>query len=188
MKLAGFLTIGTFALLGLYVATLVFATRFLMEMDLPAKVDVIVVLGGDVGPRAAKASALWHQGFAPMILVSGVGDCRTIQGLLVAAGTSSSDITIECSSKDTWENALFSEAVLAPKTVRSGILVTSWYHSKRAIDRFRAVMPNIRWISVPAEDPPSFVSLAVNVDGIELLQEWAKMIFYNMRAAEASRL
>jgi uncharacterized SAM-binding protein YcdF (DUF218 family) len=184
MRLAGPLVAAICVALCMYFMALLFAVPRLMEKDPPTQADVIVVLGGDVVPRAAKAAALWHRGLAPAILISGAGDCHNVQALLLATGIEPGAIAIECASKDTWENASFSKKILAPKAVRSAILVTSWYHSKRAVDRFRAVMPNIYWMSVPAENPPSFACVAFNSDGIRIAQEWLKVIFYDLRSLD----
>jgi uncharacterized SAM-binding protein YcdF (DUF218 family) len=182
MRLGGPLVKAICAALCLYFMAMMFAVPRLMEKDPPTHADIIVVLGGDVAPRAAKAAALWHQGLAPAILVSGAGDCHSVQALLLAASIGPDAIAVECASKDTWENASFSARIMAPRAVRSAILVTSWYHSKRAVDRFRAVMPNVFWMSVPAENPPPFASMAFHIDGIWIAQEWLKVIFYDLRS------
>jgi uncharacterized SAM-binding protein YcdF (DUF218 family) len=168
--------------IALLVTAMLSASSVLMEKATPAKADVIVVLGGDVAPRAERAALLWREGLAPTVLASGAGDCRSIRRLLVDGGVERASVIMECLSRTTWENAQFAQPILNRLQVRSAILVTSWYHSERAISRFRSVMPDVKWISVPAETPPSYENLFFDVEGVQVLQEYVKLFYYNMRA------
>lgn len=170
-------------LIGLYGLSLVCAEAFLVERDLPVGADVIVVLGGDALPRAEQAAELWREGQAPAILATGFGDCEFVQRTLITAGVSPEAITTECRSRTTWDNATFSQPILADMHVSRAILVTSWYHSKRAVKRFRSLMPAIQWVSVPAERTKSFWTLAADADGPQVVKEYAKGIFYDLRTS-----
>lgn len=169
-------------ILALYSLALISAGSLLMERDALVNADVIVVLGGDGPPRAARTAVLWHQKRAPLVLITGRGDCNFIRQVLIEAGVKSDVITTECQSGSTWENATFSQPILTGMHVRSAILVTSWFHSGRAVKRFRSLMPDIRWISVPAEREKSYWRLVFDVDGIQIVKEYVKTIAYDLRS------
>ncbi len=63
--------------------------------------DIIIVLGGAGPPRAARAAALHHAGIAPLVLVSGRGDCTEIRRLRGNAGVPLSSVIVECRSRNT---------------------------------------------------------------------------------------
>ncbi|WP_145641854.1 YdcF family protein [Neorhizobium alkalisoli] len=168
---------------GLYGLVLVSAEAFLVERDLPVNADIIVVLGGDARPRAGQAAALWREGKAPAVLATGYGDCDFARQTLIAAGVDPQAVITECRSQTTWDNAAFSQPILADRGVSRAILVTSWFHSKRAVKRFRSFMPGIQWISVPAERSKSFWEIAGDADGPQVVKEYAKSIFYDLRTS-----
>lgn len=167
---------------GAYGTALLFADVLLVKRDEPAQADVIVVLGGNGPPRAARAAALWRQGKAPAIIVTGHGDCRQIRDMLVSKGVPQSVITIECRSLSTWENASFSEPIIRDMGVSRAIITTSWFHSGRAVRRFRSLMPQVEWLSLPAERTISYWKLARDVDGIQIVKEYAKVVLYDLRS------
>lgn len=170
------------SVVGLYGISLISADTLLAQRDIPANADVIVVLGGDGPPRAARAAELWHEGRAPQVLVTGRGDCSFIRRMLIEMGVSPEAITTECRSSSTWENAAFSQPILAGMRIRRAILVTSWFHSGRAVTRFRSLMPDIQWISVPAEREESYWRLAFDADGIQVFKEYPKIMAYDLRS------
>jgi uncharacterized SAM-binding protein YcdF (DUF218 family) len=168
--------------IGLYGLALVSAGSLLVVEDPPAQADVIVVLGGDGPPRAAQAAKLWHEGRAPLVLVTGYGDCDFIRDMLVRLGVDSAAVSTECLSLSTWENATFAQPILTGMAAKRDILVTSWFHSRRAVKRFRFVMPQIQWISLPAQRTVSLWRLAINGDGVQVFKEYAKALFYDLRS------
>ena len=149
--------------------------------DRVSKADVIVVLGGDGPARAEWGAELWLQGAAPRVLISGDGDCYWIRRAMVDRGVDANVITVECQSGTTWENALFSAPLLKHMNVRTAILVTSWYHSRRALASFAATSADIRWISVPVEPNKALWRMALRIDGIQLLKEYPKTVWYALR-------
>ncbi len=169
--------------IGLYGLALVSAGSLLVVEDPPAQADVIVVLGGDGPPRAAQAAKLWHEGRAPLVLVTGYGDCDFIRDMLVGLGVDSAAVSTECLSLSTWENATFAQPILTGMGVKSAILVTSWFHSRRAVKRFRFVMPQVQWISLPAPRTVSLWRLAIDGDGVQVFKEYAKALLYDIRSS-----
>ena len=112
--------------------------------------DALVVLGGGPGERPARAAELFRSGAAPRIIVSGTGDCTNSLQILMAAGVPASAIELEGRSKTTRENAEFSIALLRVQGAKSAIIVTSWYHSRRALRCFRHYAPEIQFYSRPS--------------------------------------
>jgi uncharacterized SAM-binding protein YcdF (DUF218 family) len=142
------------ALLGLLAAAgmvgLLFPQRMLCVESGDVQADALVVLGGDWGDRAARAAELFQQGVAPRVIVSGAGDCTFNLQVLTNAGVPASAIQLESRSKTTRENAEFSISLLRAAGVRRAIIVTSWYHSRRALSCFRHYAPEIKFYSRPS--------------------------------------
>ncbi len=178
-----FLGLMMLSAIGLYALALVSAGSLLVVEDPPAQADVIVVLGGDGPPRALQAATLWHEGKAPLVLVTGYGDCDFIRDVLVRSGVDVAAISTECLSLSTWENATFAQPILTEMGAKRAILVTSWFHSRRAVKRFRFVMPQIQWISLPAQRTVSLWRLAFDADGVQVFKEYAKALFYDIRSS-----
>ena len=170
-------------LLALYISALA-AAGPLFEIRTPIiPVDVIVVLGGDGPSRAAKAAAVYRSIAppGPRVLISGDGDCVFIALAMIDGGVPPRRIMLECSSRDTWENAKFSTPLLEKLGARSAILVTSWFHMRRAIGCFRTFNPRIRWDSAPVERRRPLWEIAWDIEGFETAKEYLKVAWYLVR-------
>ncbi|MBZ8134434.1 YdcF family protein [Afifella sp. IM 167] len=143
--------------------------------------DALVILGGDGPARADKAIDLWRAGAAHAVLVSGDGDCRSIRQALVTAGLPSRAITLECRSGSTWENAAFSAPFLQAMGARKALLVTSWFHERRALARFRREAPCIAWRAASTPPPTSILELLTGPYAIPVLKEYPKVLAYAAR-------
>ena len=132
--------------IGLHAASSVLEVR-----DTPRKADVILVLGGENECRTAKTIELYHKGFAPKVLISGRNDAGLIREHLIAAGVPGEVIFVEPKSKNTYENATFSLPILCKMQVKSLLLVTSWFHSRRAAAVFKSGTQSIDIYSVPTK-------------------------------------
>ena len=109
-----------------------------------ATADVILVLGGGAREqRAEHAADLYRDHAAPKILISGAGDDEIYRQILLDHGVPASAIEVEGKSKTTYENALFSGRILYAEKVHRVILVTSWYHSRRALKTFEKLAPEV---------------------------------------------
>lgn len=121
--------------------------------------DAIVVLGGgtaellasgdalDLGPASGRvfhAAQLYLAGKAPRIVVAGgarenkTPEAVAMAQLLAAFGVPEAAILQENQSRNTWQNALNSKAILHKHSVDRVLLVTSAFHIRRALAAFRA--------------------------------------------------
>ncbi len=137
-------------LLALAVAAVVFPQTFLCVDSGPAQADVMVVLGGGSAERPERAAELFKEHAAPRIIVSGRGDCEINRQLLIADGVPAEVIGLETESRTTRENAEMTVRLLRKQKPGRVILVTSWYHSRRALASFRHYAPEIKFYSRPS--------------------------------------
>jgi uncharacterized SAM-binding protein YcdF (DUF218 family) len=148
--------------------------------------DVIVVLGGDGPDRARQAARLYRKGAAPRVLVTGIGDCESIRRYMVDSGVPRDVIQVECASRSTWENAVFSAPLLAAMGARRAILVTTWFHTRRALACFRQVVPQLEWMSAPVERGQSYRQMLRSHRGVSVLEEYVKIGWYSLRYGVAA--
>jgi len=134
----------------LAVAALFYPQRFLCVDSGRVGADVMVVLGGGSHDRPERAAELFKERMAPRILVSGLGDCAIYRRSLIQAGVPSQAIQMEDQSRTTRENAILGVHLLRLQGVRRVIIVTSWYHSRRALACFEHYGPEIQFYSCPA--------------------------------------
>jgi uncharacterized SAM-binding protein YcdF (DUF218 family) len=130
---------------------LFFADSLLAVREEPRKADVIVVLGGENSSRVKQAVALYQGGYAPKILVSGKNEVELLGRSLVAFGVPEEAILFESASTSTFENASFSVAILERMNVKKVLLVTSWFHARRAAAAFKFNAGRIEIVSAPTE-------------------------------------
>ena len=127
----------------------------------PVTADALVVLGG-TPDRPVRAAELFKQGEAPKILVSGFGDGMSNEKLLEKEGVANAAIILEPKSRTTRENAEFSIPLLRQMGAHRVIIVTSWYHSRRALACFEHYAPDITFYS-----RPSYIGFAGKTDGAD---------------------
>lgn len=124
--------------------------------------DAIVVLGGAVrGPdpprvtpdlhdgadRVLHAARLYRAGRAPVIVISGghipwlgskTPEANSIQLLLEEWGVPRASIIAESASRNTYENAVLTKAILVERGLQRILLVTSAGHMPRALATFQS--------------------------------------------------
>jgi len=132
------------------VAALLFPQKLLCVDSGAVSADVMVVLGGGSHDRPERAVELFKEHAAPRILVSGLGDCKISRRILIEAGVPARVIEIENQSRTTRENAINAVKLLRQQGARRVILVTSWYHSRRALACFEHYGPEIKFYSCPS--------------------------------------
>ena len=160
-------------------AAIFFSEPALTLQDDGGQADVIVVPGGDGPPRAARAARLWKEGRSPVILVTGDGDCLFNKRIMVQNGVSPSAILVECESGSTWQNAQFSAPVLREIQAKSAVIVTNWYHSRRAIASFRTACPQMHFISSPIGGDGGNPGFPTTPEDVKLvIKEYVKLGWY----------
>ncbi len=112
--------------------------------------DVMVVLGGGVHDRPACAADLYRRRAAPTIILTGAGDDLINWRILHDNGVPGTAILIENKSLTTQENAVNSIKLLRTRHFHRIILVTSWYHSRRALKTFEHYAPDLDFYSRPS--------------------------------------
>lgn len=160
-------------------AAMFYSEPVLTLRDDGSKADVIVVPGGDGPPRAAQAAKLWKQGRSPLILITGDGDCLFNKQIMVRDGVNPSAIIVECGSGSTWQNASYSAPVMREIQARKALIVTNWYHSRRAIASFRAACPQMHFSSSPIGGDDGQARFPTTRADIELVaKEYVKLGWY----------
>jgi uncharacterized SAM-binding protein YcdF (DUF218 family) len=107
------------------------------------KADALIVLGGEPLARPLLAAKLFKEGIAPKVFIAGVGDALRNRQVLLAAGVPSKAIIMESKSFTTYTNACFLKPLLESAQVRSALIITSPFHTRRALATFRKVMPDL---------------------------------------------
>jgi len=157
--------------------------------------DLMIVLAGDSsGARCDYAMSLYKDGVSDQMLMSGgrvydTSFAMLMKNYVVTRGVPAQDILIETVSTSTYENALFSLALIEKKrlqgqTISSVVVVTSGFHSYRSYHVFRSVFPtDIEVYMIPSDD------YGDQIDGLwwtdlnrveEVGIEFFKLIFYYM--------
>jgi uncharacterized SAM-binding protein YcdF (DUF218 family)/glycosyltransferase involved in cell wall biosynthesis len=142
----------------------------------PAQAQVIIILGGEGAPRALQALKLFRAGAAPSIIVSGDGDADLIAQQLIQAGVPAPVIEVERLSRNTKENAEFTTRLLKKRGIDRALIVTSWFHSRRALNSFSFFAPAIRFSS-----EPTYAGQAAPTEAVHIYQEYLKTIWYFFR-------
>ncbi len=117
------------------------------------KADAIVVLGGGIGrirppllhpelysagDRALHAARLYKAGKAPIVIPSGGEEAHGTVPLLAELGVPPAAIVCDDASRNTAENAAFTQTILREKGAKTILLVTSAWHMPRALPQFAA--------------------------------------------------
>ncbi len=173
--------------------------------QLPAKVDGIIALGGDFsvtlaqeyGPLSAASPRLMaladlSRRYPDARLVFTGGSGRLIPGLieaelapaiLTALGLDATRVLYEGKSRNTRENAAFSQPLANPQPGEIWVVATSAAHVPRSVGAFRAV----GWSVIPYPvDFQAMSSQAFSVDGglrdlTVAVREMAGLTYYYMR-------
>jgi uncharacterized SAM-binding protein YcdF (DUF218 family) len=142
--------------------------------------DTLVVLGGEPWTRPQRAAELFLQGAAPRVLVGGDGDCEDSRRVLENRGVPAAAIQLECKSRSTKENAEFCVPLLRQAGAKRVIIVTSWYHSRRALNSFQKFAPEMTFYSCPTRyERESW--WPDRYERRRIWQEYAKLLYYKLR-------
>jgi len=105
---------------------------------------------GGAHERAERAAELFKERDAPQIIVSGLGDDEINRRILIERSVPSNAIQLESRSETTAQNAQFTIKLLREEKIHAAVIVTSWYHSRRALKTFQHYAPEIKFYSRPS--------------------------------------
>jgi DUF218 domain-containing protein len=154
------------------------AARFLVVDD-PQKSDVLVVLAGETNSRPARGMELLRQGMAPrMFLDVESGDViydqrltdlaqKYLNTLLDAERVSVCPIAGLSTNAETDDV----RRCLEPLSAHRVLIVTSEFHTRRALSIFRRRLPQYQFSAAAAHDPTHFGTAWWTQ------REWAKVTF-----------
>jgi len=148
-------------------------------VDDPQKSDAIVVLGGETSLRTERGLELLRQGMAPRLWIDIVNQDRVFDRSLVeiaqryAASLPEADHVKVCALNglSTAAEALDARKCLQGFGIHKVLIVTSGFHSRRALTIFRRRLPEFQ-ISVAAVHDPTQYGTAWWTN-----REWAKATF-----------
>ncbi|MFM8394796.1 MAG: YdcF family protein [Acidobacteriota bacterium] len=132
--------------------------RQLIRSEKPVAADLIIALGGDrYCLRERKGTDLYLQGYSRRIIVSGV---QYIPGVhtgdwarkyVVSLGVKEDDVIVLRETWNTREEARRLAKLMRDNGWKSALVVTSPYHSRRALYTLEKAAPELRFTSVPVE-------------------------------------
>jgi len=184
--------------------------RFARPTMLPASVAGIIVLGGAQDPPVAQArgvlatkesaerlieAAALAQRYPDALLVFSGGDGTLLQRgnegevnrrFVDLAGLNEGRILYEERSRNTWENALFTRALVQPEPGQTWLLVTSAAHVPRSIGIFRrigwAVLPfPVDYETRGGLDWPSRLEASERLEELDAAaREWVGLLAYRL--------
>ncbi|HEY8498682.1 MAG TPA: YdcF family protein [Limnochordales bacterium] len=189
----GAMAAAALALVALRAPLLAAVGRLLVVAEPPEPADAIVVLGGDWRGRIDRGIALYREGYAPVLLVTGgmaIAPGRVQADYLAEAarqaGVPQEAILTERRASSTWEDAVLTLPLAQERGWRRVLLVTSNWHSRRATMVFRRVWgrAGIEVRSVPSEEWRfDLARWWQDPDGGEtVLIEWLRLAWYWLRA------
>ena len=147
---------------------------FIFVSDPPVDADIIMVPGGSYPEPAEVAAKLYHEGYAPMILIGGgvsiatgsfpgpktktkiyTGDYKTeyefYLDVLQKNDVPDEAIIGEDQSSFTRENGIYARQLVDEKqiSVRSALLVCKAFHARRCLMAYQAAFPQVDFSVIP---------------------------------------
>jgi uncharacterized SAM-binding protein YcdF (DUF218 family) len=153
-------------------------------------VDGIIVLGGESGERITVLAELTRDFPQARLVYSGPGEDRAAEDLLkkfARLGGDRERVTVERRSRNTFENAVYSRALIKPNAHERWLLVTAALHMPRAIGCFRRVGFNVE--AYPTLYTPrdrSYLQTAFGLSSEALtrldaaMKEWIGLVVYRL--------
>ena len=162
-----------------------------LVVDQPQRSDVILVLAGDGNDvRYWKGIELFHAGYAPRVLVNARADT-------IAFGRSPAQLETEFIQRSAPDLAVrvcptvgdstllelqSAQQCFAPAGARSVLIVTSDYHTRRALSIAQARLPAYTWSAAAADNgllsTPRWWSKRAVVK--EVFLEWQKFLWWRL--------
>jgi uncharacterized SAM-binding protein YcdF (DUF218 family)/glycosyltransferase involved in cell wall biosynthesis len=161
----------------------------------PKKVDAIVVFSGDgessyinqsYQRRTLDAIHYFKSGYAPLIILSSgknqtISEVEIIRSLLINRQVPNNSIQILNEyPRSTYENVALVKEILTRNNVNSILLITSPYHSRRALWVWRKAMPDLNVLApIVVDTPKEEPQWSANLDQIKvIIYEYAAIVYY----------
>ena len=163
--------------------------RWLTVASKPRAADAIAVLGGGMRTRAEYGARLYHEGYAPSLVVSGgllqlLGPVESwaaiSQRIAVQMDVPEEAIHVLGGCYTTWEEACRVRELAAQQHFRSLILVSDHIHGRRAFLTFRRVLPGLEITFSGVDDPRYTLDdwWRNEIGLVQVLNEYLKLLYY----------
>jgi len=165
------------------------SAKFLV-LDQPEKSDAILVLAGDTDQRPARALELLNQGYAPYVVLDVPAEAKVYDSTYLQIAQSWAATQPQASAIEicpihglsTKTESADAAECLRKIGVKSVLLVTSDFHTRRALSIFRKEDPQWKFSVAAAYDPTQFGAqwwrqrqwAKTNVD------EWLRMFWWQL--------
>lgn len=145
------------------------------------------LIAGVVLARRFPKARLIFTGGSASLRPSGADEATWVRNLWLSLGVAPERMTFETKSRNTWENGLFTRALLKPPPAATYLLVTSAWHMPRAIGVFRKL--GYRVVAYPADymtlgDRRDFAPLHLGFGELVMFQyavhEWIGLTAYHL--------
>ena len=160
--------------------------------------DIIFVLGGGGPERAVHGIQLYRQGVAPRLWFTGdralpemtsFTDGQLARDFAVRAGVPENDIGL-LNTSSTWEDGQQIAAHVEQQNLRRIVIVTNWYHSRRALAVIRRHLAG-KSVQVYYSPPPTSTCCpdkwwVRDESLVTVINEWIKIGLYAARYKVAS--
>jgi uncharacterized SAM-binding protein YcdF (DUF218 family) len=159
--IAGF-ALGALVMVLIGIGGLVWVGHALRVEDPLERVDAIIAISGDTGPRVRAAVTLWNDGYAQTLIFSGgsrdpasPSSGEIMKRQAISLGVPAEAILVEPESQTTDENAEHVALLMKEAGLKSAILVTSAFHQRRASLHFTREFERhgLTFFNRPADDP-----------------------------------
>ena len=156
----------------------------------PAKSNAIIVLGGDNGERSSRAQALYHEGYAPIIVLTGLEKETAAPpprltwraDYLASNGVPRSALRFEVRSRNSYEEATQVLALMRKQKWKSVIIISDPPHMRRLAWTWAHVFKDsgLHYVLVPCE--PEWWSPGdwwrYEQSGAFVIMEYIKLAYY----------
>jgi len=158
--------IRTLVVIALLVIVVMAASGNFLVIDRPQRSDVILVLAGETDRRPARALQLLDEGYASQVILDVPSAAKIYQwpqtelARKYADGLPEGKRVIICPVQglSTRDESLDAAACLRPTGAHSVLLVTSDFHTRRALSIFQRELESYRFSVAAAYDPSNYGS------------------------------
>lgn len=152
----------------------------------PRELGGRMTMGAILARRFPEARLIFSGG-SSSLRPSGADEATGVRELWSELGVDMARTTFETRSRNTWENALFTRAIIHPQPNQRFLLVTAAWHMPRAMGVFRKLGYNV--IAYPTDyqtlgDSRDYTSLNLGTEELGLFQlalhEWIGLAAYHL--------